>query len=163
MAADCLTSSGEVIRFSTAKTTPSDVFTPIAVEPSCTGGASQACRWKLQANPSNCSAGWRAASLYGSQVPYLDGFNCILHLEQPALGTERVHSSIVFGPCQKHGCFRVMPVLAPRTLQGSHRTQIRYQCTICDSGSKAVGLNGPVPNALSDIAYDIVKPKKFCN
>lgn len=29
------TSSGEVIRFSTASTTPSFVFNPIAVEPSC--------------------------------------------------------------------------------------------------------------------------------
>lgn len=34
------TSSGDVIRFSTASTTPSFVFKPIAVEPSCNNSPS---------------------------------------------------------------------------------------------------------------------------
>lgn len=56
------TSSGEVMRFSTARITPSFVLTPTAVDPSCTKGRSSASDHLRRAWPS-------AVELWHSCVP----------------------------------------------------------------------------------------------
>jgi len=78
-----------VTRFSTTRTTPSGVLTPIAVDPSCTQDVKLVDQAEL---------GKRAAQI-GSD---LDSFYGVFNLKQSAFRTESVDSSIVFASCQKH-------------------------------------------------------------
>lgn len=74
------TMRGDVIRFSTASSTPSRAWMPIAVEPS----------YRI-----------RLGCLRIDAI-YLDRLDGILHLEQAALGAEGVHATIVLASVQVH-------------------------------------------------------------
>lgn len=71
------TISGDVSRFSTASTTPSPVWIPIAVEPN-----------------------YAAVRCHDSR--YLDRLDGILDLEEAALGGECVHAAVVLGAVLVH-------------------------------------------------------------
>ena len=109
-----LTSSGDVMRFSTANTTPSLVNTPMAVEPSCSSN-----------RPARAKVGFgRSAPLktmyVGTgprllhHVMYLDRLYSILHLKQATLWAKCVDTSVILAPGKEHSCTVVWLVLGRR-------------------------------------------------
>ena len=89
-----------MILFSTARTTPSFVCTPTAVEPSCRAHSIS----RLPILVSRAFNMQRSTSPLQVELEYLDGLYRILDLENAPFWTESVHSSVVFAPSQKHTC-----------------------------------------------------------
>jgi hypothetical protein len=85
------------MRFSTASTTPSFTFTPMAVEPSCghNGGA--------HGLPISNRTRWHHAALQAfTSRAHLDGLDSILDLEQATLWAECIDAAVILTSCQKH-------------------------------------------------------------
>jgi len=83
------TRSLDVERFSTARTIPSLVWIPTAVEPSCETRNGYG---KDEHVSTRLSEGTRIST----NPLYLDCFNSILHLEQTTFGRECVDTTVVF-------------------------------------------------------------------
>lgn len=89
----------DVIRFSTAKTTPWLVQIPTAVDPSYDGTSGKSISIKCQSSHTRihvnkCMHRWKAT--------YLNSFNSIFNLEQSTLGWESVNTSIVLWLRKEH-------------------------------------------------------------
>lgn len=109
-----------MIRFSTARTTPSLVLNPIAVDPSCnpitTQLQTQIPKFDVEKGQQGTKFTFYIISIYYSytayrylniireserdrgETPYLDGFNCIFNLKQTAFGRKSVDSTVILSP-----------------------------------------------------------------
>lgn len=88
------------MRFSTARTTPSLVFTPIAVEPNYKKHKNYLTNSEIQTNTHTQTIIKKATNRWHSnQHNYnLNSLNGIFDLKQPAFRGESIDSSIILGP-----------------------------------------------------------------
>ena len=84
------------MRFSTASTTPSFTFTPMAVEPSC--GQHCAAHWLRISDRTR----WYHAALPFTNRAHLDRLDSILDLEQATLWTEGIDAAVILTSRQEH-------------------------------------------------------------
>lgn len=124
------TSRGDLMRFSTVKTTPSLVLTPTAVVPSCRAHSSQ---WSPQLRDLHRSDRARGAAAH------FDGFDSILNLKQTSLRTECVDASIVVVLRREHNGDEQAPVLKCRKIRLHTLYLLRNVHDYCSVASRLIG------------------------